>query len=100
MSRLEEFRKAVEEAAAKALAEPAKAPTKGVEVADLEEEKEAGRKLNPFRIRALKLAKGLPSHYVEEIACSAEKGRLKAKGVKEAEHEAIRRKCEAGAGTV
>ena len=83
MSRLEEFRKAVEEAAAKALAEPAKAPTKGVEVADLEEEKEAGRKLNPFRIRALKLAKGLPSHYVEEIACSAEKGRLKAKGVKE-----------------
>ena len=83
MSRLEEFRKAVEEAAAKALTEPAKAPTKGVEVADLEEEKEAGRKLNPFRIRALKLAKGLPSHYVEEIACSAEKGRLKAKGVKE-----------------
>nr|AIF10365.1 DNA-directed RNA polymerase, subunit A'' (rpoA2) [uncultured marine group II/III euryarchaeote KM3_45_C02]AIF17293.1 DNA-directed RNA polymerase, subunit A'' (rpoA2) [uncultured marine group II/III euryarchaeote KM3_76_H07] len=83
MSRLEEFRKAVEEAAAKALAEPAKAPTKGVEVADLEDEAEAGRKLNPFRIRALKLAEGLPSHYVEEIACSAEKGRLKAKGVKE-----------------
>ncbi|MDP6658231.1 MAG: DNA-directed RNA polymerase subunit A'' [Candidatus Poseidoniia archaeon] len=82
MSRLEEFRKAVEEAAAKALAEPAKAPTKGIEVADLEEEEETGRKLNPFRIRALKLAKGLPSHYVEEIACSAEKGRLQAKGVK------------------
>ena len=83
MSRLEEFRKAVEKAAAKALAEPAKAPTKGVVVADLEEEEEVGRKLNPFRIRALKLAKGLPSHYVEEIACSAEKERLKAKGVKE-----------------
>ena len=83
MSRLPEFRTAVEEAAAKALAEPAKAPSKGIEVADLEEEEDAGRKLNPFRVRALKLAEGLPSHYIEEIARSAEKGRLKAKGVKE-----------------
>ena len=83
MSRLLEFRTAVEEAAAKALAEPAKAPSKGVEVADLEEEEDAGRKLNPFRVRALKLAEGLPSHYVEEIARSAGKKRLKTKGVKE-----------------
>jgi DNA-directed RNA polymerase subunit A" len=83
MSRLPEFRTAVEEAAAKALAEPAKAPSKGVEVADLEEEEDAGRKLNPFRVRALKLAEGLPSHYVEEIARSAGKKRLKTKGVKE-----------------
>ena len=81
-TRLAEFRRAAEAAAAQELVQPLPIDkTKLVETqtANLETK----RKLNPFRARALKLARRLPEHYCKEIVMKTERDRLKQKAVEE-----------------
>ncbi len=80
-TRLEEFRRVAEAAAAQELVQPS--PIDKTKLVETLPDDDVKRKLNPFRARALKLAGRLPEHYCKEIVMKTEHGRLKQKAIEE-----------------
>ncbi|MDP6834844.1 MAG: DNA-directed RNA polymerase subunit A'' [Candidatus Poseidoniia archaeon] len=80
-TRLEEFRRVAEAAAAQELVQPS--PIDKTKLVETLADDVVKRKLNPFRTRALKLTGKLPEHYRKEIVMKTERERLKQKAIGE-----------------